>query len=92
MPLYTVPITHRHDLLSDIKNGDATSVGRLYDFYAPLLYGAILREENDKAVANAILVATFLKIVEQQGKYDAGKSRIFTWMMQICRQQMKDTK
>lgn len=53
--------------------------------YSSSLYGVISRIITDTATAEDLLQETFLKIWNSFSGYDAGKGRLFTWMVNIAR-------
>jgi RNA polymerase sigma factor, sigma-70 family len=52
--------------------------------------GIILRVVKSEDVAEEVLQDVFLKIWERIGSYDTTKGRLFTWMMNIARNQAID--
>jgi RNA polymerase sigma factor (sigma-70 family) len=57
----------------------------LYDHYSASLYGAILRIVADRDAANDLLQDTFVKVWKNRDKYQPSKGRLYTWMLNICR-------
>lgn len=57
----------------------------LYDHYAPALTGIIQQIIPDTETAADVLQQVFLNIWRKIGSYDAGKGRLFTWMLNIAR-------
>ncbi len=49
------------------------------------MYGVILRIVQNEEIAEDILQEAFLKIWNNFGQYDAAKGRLFTWIVNICR-------
>ena len=62
----------------------------LYDHYSDALYGIVQRIVRDEAIAEEILQDVFLKIWNKVENYDAGKGRLFTWMLNIARNRAID--
>lgn len=81
----TDPITIESSLVEGVKNRNQQVFERLYDNYSGALLGVILRIINEQAQAEDILQEVFIKIWNNIGSYDASKSRLFTWMMNIAR-------
>jgi RNA polymerase sigma-70 factor (ECF subfamily) len=49
------------------------------------MYGVIQRIVQNEAIAEDVLQESFLKIWSNFIQYDASKGRLFTWMINICR-------
>ena len=62
----------------------------LYDNYSAALYGVIFRIVKTQEIAEDILQDVFLKIWNNFSQYDPGKGRLFTWMVNIARNQSID--
>lgn len=63
----------------------------LYDHYAPTLYGIVLRIVQSEELAQDVLQESFIKVWRNRHRYDATKGRLFTWLLNICRNQAIDT-
>ncbi|MBT8233219.1 MAG: sigma-70 family RNA polymerase sigma factor [Saprospiraceae bacterium] len=74
-------------LLAD-KNEKAIDL--IYENYGSNLYGFVLKMVNDEALAQDIIQDSFVKIWKNSEKYDPKKARLFTWMLNICRNQAID--
>jgi RNA polymerase sigma-70 factor (ECF subfamily) len=57
----------------------------LYDNYSSALYGVIHRIILDEETANDVLQEAFVKIWNGIKSYDSQKGKLFTWMLNICR-------
>jgi RNA polymerase sigma-70 factor (ECF subfamily) len=79
------------DLWFAVKKGDREAFGKIYDKYAPLLMGVIIRMVKIESVAEEILQATFLHIWNQIHTFEASQHSFLTWMMQIARRLAVDT-
>jgi RNA polymerase sigma factor (sigma-70 family) len=73
------------ELVAGLKAKDRHMFSYLYDNYSPVLYGTISRMVNDADISNDLLQEAFVKIWENLGRYDAGRGRLFTWMINITR-------
>jgi RNA polymerase sigma-70 factor (ECF subfamily) len=73
------------DLLPALVDGDEGAFALLYDAYAPLLFGIIVRIVGDEKEAENLLQDTFVKIWNHISKYDAEKGRLATWLINIAR-------
>ena len=65
--------------------GESEAYGQLYDKYAGMLYGIILRIVNDETEAENLLQDCFLKIWQNAAKYDPSKGKLATWLINIAR-------
>jgi len=63
----------------------------LYDMYSGTLYGVVLQIVKIEETAEDVLQEAFVKIWNSCDNYDAAKGRLFTWMINICRNQAIDT-
>jgi hypothetical protein len=74
-----------------IRNGRKEGFNLLYSKYAGALYGIICRICGDSKVAENLLEATFVCIVNRINEY-AAETRLFTWLIQVaqcvCREHM----
>ena len=57
----------------------------LYDNYSSAMYGVIYRIVQNDVAAEDLLQEAFVKIWTNFLQYDAGKGRLFTWMLNVCR-------
>ncbi len=57
----------------------------LYDNYSAAMYGVIHRIVQNDALAEDLLQDAFVKIWNNFLQYDSSKGRLFTWMINICR-------
>jgi RNA polymerase sigma factor (sigma-70 family) len=73
-----------------LKNRDRGALDVLYDRYSGALYGVILRIIRQEDLADEILQDAFLKIWDKIDSYDAAKGRLFTWMLNVARNQAID--
>lgn len=73
-----------------LKSRQKDALSYLYDHYSGALYGAILRIVIKEEVAEETLQDVFLKIWDNIGSYDPAKGKLFTWMLNIARNQAID--
>ncbi len=57
----------------------------LYERYSAALYSVISRIINDDHLAEDVLQESFVKIWKNVDEYDLNRGRLFTWMLNICR-------
>jgi RNA polymerase sigma factor (sigma-70 family) len=79
------------ELVSLLRNRDNKAYAYLYDNYASALYSIVLQIVNDAELANDVLQEVFVNIWRRIEQYDAGKGRLFTWMLNIARNASIDT-
>ncbi|GAB3811007.1 RNA polymerase sigma factor [Pontibacter rugosus] len=73
------------ELVALLHAGDTKAVSMLYDMYSATLYGVILQIVKVEETAEDVLQEAFVKIWNSFHSYDAGKGRLFTWMINVCR-------
>lgn len=73
------------ELVHLLKEKDNSAFGYLYDNYSDALYGVILKIVNEEELAQDILQDAFVKVWKKIDGYDNSKGRLFTWMLNICR-------
>ncbi|WP_276496272.1 RNA polymerase sigma factor [Pontibacter litorisediminis] len=73
------------ELIARLRARDTTAMDVLYDMYSPTLYGVVLQIVKVEETAEDVLQEALLKIWNSFDKYDASKGRLFTWMLNICR-------
>jgi RNA polymerase sigma factor (sigma-70 family) len=78
------------DLISLLRNRDMKGMEILYDNYSSALYGIIYRIIQSDEIAEDVMQETFLKIWNNFSQYDPEKGRLFTWMVNIARNQSID--
>ena len=82
---------NEEELILLLQDRDQAAFSYLYDNYAAALNGVIFRMVEDRELAEDILQEAFLKIWNNFPSYDAGKGRLFTWMLNITRNLTIDT-
>lgn len=68
-----------------LKSQTAEAFEMLYSSYSGALFGVILGILKDEAAAEDALQEVFVKIWKNADAYQAEKSRLFTWMVNIGR-------
>ncbi|MBL7713086.1 MAG: RNA polymerase sigma factor [Chitinophagaceae bacterium] len=68
-----------------LQSKDEKAFNYLYENYAAALYGVIFKVLGKEDQAGDILQEVFVKIWRSIGQYDAGKGRLYTWMLNIAR-------
>jgi len=76
---------NEEDIVDLIKSQTKEGFEKLYDNYSATFYGVICRTVADKSIAEDLLQEVFVKIWRNIDKYDTGKGKLYTWMLQITR-------
>jgi RNA polymerase sigma factor (sigma-70 family) len=79
------------ELVARLRSRDTAAMSVLYDMYSPTLYGVVLQIVKIEETAEDVVQEAFVKIWNSFDKYDHGKGRLFTWMINICRNLAIDT-
>jgi DNA-directed RNA polymerase specialized sigma24 family protein len=77
--------TTEHKLIAQIQQGDTDAFGKLYDKYAPVLNGVILKIVTDKKVAEGVLQKAFMRFWMEISAFDPAKESLLIWMLSITR-------
>jgi RNA polymerase sigma factor (sigma-70 family) len=77
-------------LIEQLRQRDPAALDYLYDHYSGALYSTVLRIVRKEEVAEEVLQDIFIKIWDRMASYDATKGRLFTWMLNIARNQAID--
>ena len=76
---------NEQELVLSLKARDQQSFSYLYDNYAGALYSIVLQVVPDRELASDVLQEVFVNIWRKIESYDAGKGRLFTWMLNVAR-------
>lgn len=71
------------ELIRAIARGDEAALARLYDVYAPTLFGMLLRILHSRAEAEDVLQEIFLQIWQHAPQFNEERGRPFTWLATI---------
>jgi RNA polymerase sigma-70 factor (ECF subfamily) len=77
-------------LVARLNDRDKQALAYLYDHYSAALYGVVSRIVQKEELAEEVLQDVFLKIWDKIDSYDASKGKLFTWMLNIARNQAID--
>lgn len=77
-------------LVARLNERDREALTYLYDHYSSALFGVIIRIVQKEELAEEILQDVFLKIWDKISSYDSTKGKLFTWMLNIARNQAID--
>ena len=73
-----------------MRQKDSGAFTYLYDHYAAALYTAIRQIVADAELGNDVLQESFVNIWRRMDSYDESRGRLFTWMLNIARNQAID--
>jgi len=71
--------------ISLLRNADAPAMEMIYNEFAPVLYGVILKITGNEGAAEDILKDTFLYISNHNSQFDESKENLSLWMIGIAR-------
>ncbi len=77
-------------LIAGLRSRDKAALEYLYDHYSGALYGAVFRIIRKEEIAEEVLQDIFLKIWDKIESYDPAKGRLFTWMLNLAKNQAID--
>jgi DNA-directed RNA polymerase specialized sigma24 family protein len=75
------------ELVELLKSNKEKGLSCLYDKYAPILNGMVIRIVASEEQAEEVLQQIFLKIAYSIDSYDKDSLSLFTWMSRIARQE-----
>ncbi|HEY1807350.1 MAG TPA: sigma-70 family RNA polymerase sigma factor [Acidobacteriaceae bacterium] len=83
----TAPGRHAPDaaLVEQMTAGDESALAALYDRYAGVLYGLLLRILKDTHAAEEVLQDLFLQLWRTASRFDASRGSMTAWLMVIAR-------
>jgi len=76
--------------VSRLRSKDKSAFEYLYDHYSGALFGVVGRVIQKEEVAEEVLQDIFLKIWDKIETYDPAKGKLFTWMLNLARNQAID--
>lgn len=79
------------ELISYLKERNDFAFSYLYDNYSGALFSVISNIVPDKEIAGDVLQEVYINIYRKIDTYDSGKSRLYTWMLNIARNEAIDT-
>ena len=78
------------ELLQGLQAHDEQAFSFLYDHYSKALFSIILPIIQQQELAEDVLQEVFVKIWQNIKLYDASRGRLYTWMLNIARNQSID--
>lgn len=79
------------ELVLMLKQRGNQAFSYLYDNYSGALFSVVLNIVPDRDLAADVLQEVFVNIYRKIESYDAAKSRLYTWMLNIARNESIDT-
>jgi RNA polymerase sigma-70 factor (ECF subfamily) len=73
------------DLVASLQKGEQAAIVLINQHYGRALRGAIAQVVKDDEVALDIFQDCLVKIWKKGHQYDPGKGRLFTWLLNVCR-------
>lgn len=86
---HSLPVSE-DELVAALKIRGQKAYSILYDCYAPTLLGILYKLVNDQAQAEMLLEELFVRIWNTIDTYDAGKGRLFMWLLTVTRNTATD--
>jgi RNA polymerase sigma-70 factor (ECF subfamily) len=77
-------------LVARIAAGDDRALARLYDQYAPLVYGVALQLVGDEASARDVCQEVFVGLWQRPDRYDPARASLRTWLAVVARRRAID--
>ncbi|CUS05905.1 RNA polymerase, sigma-24 subunit, ECF subfamily [Candidatus Promineifilum breve] len=78
------------ELMARVTARDSAAFERLYDRYAPIALGIIVRIIQDRAEGEEVLQESFWRVWTQAATYDSEKGPFRAWLFSIARRQALD--
>ena len=72
-----------NDLVNSLKNHEENSLERLYDLFAPAVYGWVKKHVKNTNTAEEVLRDTFLNVRKNIHLYDGSKTKLLIWIIQL---------
>lgn len=76
--------------MAQVQRGDQAALATLYDRYAPVVLGVLMRIVGDRTVAEEVLQEAFWRVWDKSGSFDVDKGSFKTWMFSIARRHAID--
>ncbi|MEO1258960.1 MAG: sigma-70 family RNA polymerase sigma factor [Bacteroidota bacterium] len=81
---FVLTATESH-IVKLLNAGNKKAIELIYDQYAGTLYGVVFNMLKEEEAAKEVLQESMIKVWKNSGKYEAGKAKLFTWLMRITR-------
>lgn len=77
-------------LVARMAGGDESALAELYDATLSRVYAVALRICRDAAIAEDVTSEVYYQCWIDSGRYDAGRGRVITWLLMMCRSRAVD--
>lgn len=84
------PATSDADLMRRVVQGDESAFGALYDRYAELVFGAVIRFVGDRQLAEDVVQDTYLALWNRADRFDPEAGSLLGWLLAIARNRAVD--
>ncbi len=79
------------EIIELLSRSDKKAIGLIYDHYGAALYGVVLKIcMQDEALAQDVIQEGLVNVWKNANRYDSSKGRLFTWVLNICRNKALD--
>jgi RNA polymerase sigma-70 factor (ECF subfamily) len=78
------------ELLRAVARGDEAALASVYDRYASILLGLLLRILRSRPEAEDVLQEVFLQVWRRASDFDEARGRPFTWLVTLARSRAID--
>lgn len=79
-----------NELLHAVARGDEAALATIYDRYASILLGLVLRILHSRGEAEDVLQEVFLQVWRRANDFDETRGRAFTWLVTLARSRAID--
>ncbi|MEM6343988.1 MAG: sigma-70 family RNA polymerase sigma factor [Bacteroidota bacterium] len=87
------PIPHtEQQIINLLAAKDQEAIKMIYEQYGRTLLGVMMRILGEQSMAEDALQEAFVKVWKYAVRYDRKKGRLFTWLLNICRNTAIDKK
>lgn len=73
-----------------LRRGERSALERLYDEFAPTVFGYLVNTLRDRGTAEDVHQQVFLEVWQRVNEYDASRASLLTWIMMIARSRALD--
>jgi len=80
------PVSHTDQLIINrLAAKDQEAIRMIYQQYGRTLLGVLVRILGEQSIAEDVLQEALVKVWKNADRYDSSKGRLFTWLLNICR-------
>lgn len=84
MDLTTHPLGPPEELLRRASNGDREAFSQLYDGYAALVFGIIVKVTRNREIAAETTQDVWLEVWQKAAQFDPQRGEVKTWLARIA--------